>query len=123
MSQAINPSDISYKPKINSMTVQGERNRSGARVATVEQEGEENEGGEGATGQATVPDESRADVSVHGFCKWVTADHFDMQIVHLYAGSYLRQTSAKALATAEKDKKENYLQPCLKCRPYFTPMM
>ena len=78
MSQAINPSDISYKPKINSMTVQGERNRSGAQVATVEQEGEENEGGEGATGQATVPDESRADVSVHGFWKWGTSALFDI---------------------------------------------
>ena len=33
-SQAINPSDISYKHKINSSTVQGERNGDVARVAT-----------------------------------------------------------------------------------------
>ena len=121
--RAIDLSAISYKPKINIRTVQRERNGDGVRIATGQQEGEEQDGTKSTTGQATVPDESRADVSVHGFCKWVTADHFDMQIVHLYAGSYLRQTSAKALATAEKDKKENYLQPCLKCRPYFTPMM
>ena len=37
--QDINLSFISYEPKINNRTVQGERNRSGARVAMVEQEG------------------------------------------------------------------------------------
>ena len=37
---AINPSAISYKPKINSWKFQGERNKSGARVATEEQEEE-----------------------------------------------------------------------------------
>ena len=31
-------------------------------------------------GQATVPDESWADVSVHGFWKWGTTALFDMQI-------------------------------------------
>ena len=34
---SINPSDISYEPKINSSTVQGERNRNGAWVATGDQ--------------------------------------------------------------------------------------
>ena len=38
-------------------------------------------------GQATVIDESQADLSIHGFWKWSTSDHFDMQIVNLYAGS------------------------------------
>ena len=38
----INPSFISYQPKINSRTVQGERNGSGAWVATGTQEGEGN---------------------------------------------------------------------------------
>ena len=37
-----------------------------ARVATGEHEGEEQNGEEGATGQAKVPDESQADASVHG---------------------------------------------------------
>ena len=41
-------------------------------------EGEENEGEEGVMGQSTVPDESWADVSVHGFWKWGTTDLFDM---------------------------------------------
>ena len=46
-----------------------------------------------------------------------------MQIVNLDTGSYLRQTSAKALATAKKNKKYNYLQPCLEHRRYFTPVV
>ena len=62
--RSINPSDISYEPKIKSKKVQGERNRARAGVAPGEQEGEENESEEGATGKAMVPDESRADVSI-----------------------------------------------------------
>ena len=61
--------------------------------------------------QETVPDESRADVSIHGLWKWGTTALFDMQIFNLYAGSCLRQTSSKALATVEKEKKNKYLQP------------
>ena len=57
-------------------------------------------------GQATVPDESRADVSAHGFWKWGTTALFDMQNFNFDAGSYLRHTSAKALATVEKEKKD-----------------
>ena len=79
--------------------------------------------GQGETGQERVPDESRKDVAVHSFRKWVTSDIFDMIIVNLDAGSYLRQTSAKALATAEKEKKDKYLQPCLNRRRTFTPMV
>ena len=66
LSWAISPGDISYKYKINNRTVQGERNGDGARVAMGEQEGEEQDGKEGDTGQATVPDESRANVCVNG---------------------------------------------------------
>ena len=53
-------------------------------------------------GQATVPGESQADVSIHGLWKLVTTALFDMRIFNLDAVSYLRQTSAKALETAEK---------------------
>ena len=53
-----------------------------------------------------MPDKSRADASIHGLWKWGTTDLFDMRIVNLDVGSYLRQTSAKALAMAEKDKKD-----------------
>ena len=60
-----------------------------------------------------MPDESRAYISVHGFWKWGTTALFDIQIVNLYAESYLRQTSTKALATAKKEKIEKYLHTCM----------
>ena len=41
---------------------------------------------------------------------------FDIRIVNLDAGSYLRMTSEKALAKAEKEKKDLYLQACLEHR-------
>ena len=63
------------------------------------------------------------DVSVHGFWKWGTTALFDMRIFNLDAVSYLRQTSAKALETADKKKKDKYLQPCLERRHSFTPMV
>ena len=46
-----------------------------------------------------------------------------MRIVNLDWVSYLYQTSAKALTTAEKDKKDKYLQPYLECRNSFTLMV
>ena len=39
LARDINPSAISYEPKINNSIVQGEMNGSGARVTMVEQEG------------------------------------------------------------------------------------
>ena len=85
--QSLNPSDISYKPEIHSRTVQGESHGAGDQFLTGSQEREENKDGEGATGQAKVPDDSQLDVSVHGFLKWGTSALFDMQIIKLDTGS------------------------------------
>ena len=60
--------------------------------------------------QVQVPAESRADVSTHGFWKRGTTVIFDICIVNLNAGSYLCMTPEKALAKAEKEKKDLYLQ-------------
>ena len=60
-----------------------------------------------------MPDESQVDLFVHGVWKWGASALFDIQISNLDVGSYLRQTSEKALATAEKEKKNKYLQLCL----------
>ena len=74
--RALVPSAITYKPKINSRTVQGERTGAGAL-----QEGGEADGGKdtvgrtvngaarlvGQPGQVVVTEELRADVSTHGF--------------------------------------------------------
>ena len=48
---------------------------------------------------------------------------FNIQIVNLDAGSYLRMTPEKALAKAKKEKKDLYPQACLECRRDFTPMV
>ena len=74
-------------------------------------------------GHATVPDESQADVSVHGFWNWGTSALFDKQIFNLYAGSYVRQTSTYYLVTTKKGVKDKYLQTCLERRRSFTPMV
>ena len=47
---------------------------------------------------------------------------FDIIIVNLDAGSYLRMTPEKALAKAEKEKKDLYLQACLERRQTYNPM-
>ena len=66
--RALVPSAITYEPKINSRTVQGERTGAGAR-----QEGGKADSGPdrlvGQPGQVVVPTDSRADVSAHGFWK------------------------------------------------------
>ena len=77
----------------------------------------------GQLGQVVVPAESRADVRAHGFWKRGTTAMFNIQIVNLDAGSYLRMTPAKALSKAEKEKKDLYLQACLERRRTFTPMV
>ena len=56
----------------------------------------------GRPGQVQVPAESRADVSAHGFWKRGTTAMFDIRIVNLDVGSYLRMTPEKALAKVEK---------------------
>ena len=48
---------------------------------------------------------------------------FDIRIVNLDAGSYLRMTPKKALAKAEKEKNDLYFQAYLECRRTFTPMV
>ena len=93
------------------------------RIATGQQEGEEQDGTKSTTGQATVPDESRADVSVHGFWNWSTTALFDMQIVNLYVGSYMRHTPENPLAMAEKELNDKYLQSCLDRPQNFTPIV
>ena len=109
--RALVPSAITYEPKINSRTVQGERTGAGAQ-----QEGGGSDGGTGTVGQTVngaaglvgqpgqvvVPADSRSDVSAHGFWKRGTTAMFDIRIVNLDMGSYLCMMPEKALAKAEK---------------------
>ena len=77
----------------------------------------------GQPGQVVVPAESMADVSAHGLWKRGTTAMFDIRIVNLDLGSYLRMTPEKALANMEKEKKDLYIQACLECRRTFTYMV
>ena len=117
-SWALVPSDITYKPKINSSTVQGKRTGARARQENKTADGGvdtvgEAQGGRGRAVNGTVrlvgrpvqvqvPAESRADVSAHVFLKQGTTAMFDIIILNLNAGSYLRMTPEKALASSEK---------------------
>ena len=65
----------------------------------------------------------RADVSAHGFWKRGTTAMFDIRIFNLNAGSYLSMMPEKALANADKEKKDLYLQACLYRKRTFTPMV
>ena len=56
----------------------------------------------GQPGQAEVPAESRVDVSAHGFWKRWTTAMFDIRIVNLDAGAYLRIMPEMDLAKAKK---------------------
>ena len=77
----------------------------------------------GQPGEVVVHAGSRADVSAHGFWKRGTNAMFDIRIVNLDAGSYVRMTPEKALAKAEKEKKDLYLHSSLERRRNFTPMV
>ena len=48
---------------------------------------------------------------------------FDIRIVNLDAGSYLRMTPEKALAKSKKENKDLYLQDFLERRRTFNPMV
>ena len=117
-SRALVPSAITYKPKINSRTVHGERTGARARQDDGTANGGadivgEYQGGNGPTVnrvsvlpsrsvQVVVPAESRASISAHGFWNLGTTAMFDIRIFHLDAGSYLRMTPEKVLAKEEK---------------------
>ena len=106
--RALVPSAITYKPKININTVQGERTGAGAPQESGTANGGidtvgEAQWGPGPTvngaailerrpGQVQVPAELRADVSAHSFWNWGTTAMFDIRIVNLDAGSYLLMT-------------------------------
>ena len=119
--RALVPSAITYEPKINSRTVQGERTGAVARQEGGEAYGSTDTVGEaqggrarkvngttrlvGQPGQVILPAESRSDVNAHGFWKRETTVMFDIRIVDLDAISYLCITLEKALVKAEKEKR------------------
>ena len=117
------PSEISYKPHINSSKVQGGSTREGALSDGETSSSCKNMYGEaqgirgngrmkdgvaerGArAGQLAVPAKLRADISAHGLWKRGNTLMFEIVIVDLDAGSCLHIISEKYLAKAEKENK------------------
>ena len=64
----------------------------------------------GRPGQVDVPAESRLEVSAHGFWNQGTTERFDILVVNLITGSYMRMTPENDLAKEEKKKKYFYPQ-------------
>ena len=56
-------------------------------------------------GQVIAPEETRVGVSSHKLCNRGTTAMFDIHIINLDSGSYLRMILQKVLAKAEKDNK------------------
>ena len=55
--------------------------------------------------QVIAPEETRVGVSSHKLCNRGTTAMFDIHIINLDSGSYLRMILQKVLAKAEKDNK------------------
>ena len=137
--RALVSSAITYEPKINSRTVQGERTRAGFWQDNGAADGGMDTLGEAQWGsgrivngmiilvgqpdQVQVTAELRADASAHGLWKRGITAMFDIQIVNLGAGSYLRMMPEEALEKAEKENKDLYLQACLERIRNFTRMV
>ena len=51
--------------------------------------------------QVMAPEDTRSDVSAHGFWKRGATALFDVCIINLYAGSYMCMIPEKAIAKAE----------------------
>ena len=55
--------------------------------------------------QVAVPADSRSDVSAHGFCNWGTIMMFDIRIVNLNTGSYLRMMKKHILQMQRRKRR------------------
>ena len=67
--------------------------------------------------------ESCSDINAHSLWKRETTVMFDMEIVNLNVGSYLRMMSKKLLEKAEKKMKCKYVETFLESRQTFIPMI
>ena len=66
---------------------------------------------------------TKDDAGAHGLWRRDTSTLFYVHIFNLDTGSYLHMTPEKALAKAEKDKKDICLHYCLDCRCHLTPLL
>jgi hypothetical protein len=100
--QALSPSAVSDEPLINS--------------------GRDYQAEADATGTEVGP-ELRGDIAAHGFWRRGTTAIFDVRITDTDCKSNRARDPAKILLSNEKEKRDRYLEPCLRRRKHFTPLV
>jgi hypothetical protein len=76
-----------------------------------------------ASTDQTPPTGERGDASAHGFWQRGRTAIFDVRITDTQSRSYRNKDYQKVLAQQEKEKKNQYLRPCLEMRKDFTPLV
>jgi hypothetical protein len=71
----------------------------------------------------TPPTGERGDASAHGFWQYGHTAIFDVRIMDTQSCSYQNKDYQKVLAQQEKEKKNQYLHPCLEMWKDFTPLV
>jgi hypothetical protein len=71
----------------------------------------------------TPPTGKCGDASAHGFWQRGHTTIFDVWITDTQSRSYRNEDYQKVLAQQEKEKKNQYLRPCLEMRKDFTPLV
>jgi len=69
------------------------------------------------------PTGEHGDASAHGFWQCDRTAIFDVRIMNTQSRSYWNKDYQKVLAHQEKEKKNQYLHPCLEMRKDFTPLV
>jgi hypothetical protein len=71
----------------------------------------------------THPTGKHDDADAHGFCQHGHTAIFDVHITDTQSCSYWNKDYQKVLAQQEKEKKNQYLCPCLEMQKDFTPLV
>jgi hypothetical protein len=71
----------------------------------------------------TPPTGEHGDASAHGFWQRGRTAIFDVRITDTQSHSYWNKDYQKVLAQQEKEKKNQYLRPCLEMQKDFTPLV
>jgi hypothetical protein len=71
----------------------------------------------------TLPTGECGDARAHGFWQRGCTAIYDVRITDTQSCSYRNKDYQKVLAQQEKEKKNQYLQPCLEMRKDFTPLV
>jgi hypothetical protein len=71
----------------------------------------------------TPPTGKRGDARAHGFWQSGSSAIFDVRIMDTQSCSYWNKDYQKVLAQQEKEKKNQYLRPCLEMRKDLTPLV